>query len=68
MLGSVVCTGSTWLRSCSKDLSPDRLIDPELVSATLTRADTKHQFYSEGNSHYSSLYSESQDDVTERLS
>lgn len=32
------CHIFTWLRSCSKELSPDLLIDPELVSATLTRA------------------------------
>lgn len=32
------CRIFTWLRSCSKELSPDLLIDPELVSATLTRA------------------------------
>lgn len=37
-LGNVVCTVFTWLRSCSKDLSPDLLTDPEQFSATLTRA------------------------------
>lgn len=42
MLRNVVsCSVVTWLRSCSKDLSPDLLTDLELFSETLIRA--KHK-------------------------
>lgn len=38
MLGNVVCTVFTWLRSCSTDLTPDLLTDPEPSPATRTTA------------------------------
>lgn len=38
MLGNILCAVITWLRSCSKELSPDLLTDPEPFPETLTRA------------------------------
>lgn len=42
MLGNAVWAVFTWLRSCSKDLSPDLLKDPELFSETRP-AQHKHE-------------------------